>query len=111
MPGVRMCTGTGTRPSAIFGVFHEKAVKGEFLFTWFFYAECALIARRERIALPSELTVARGSWFDPMSLVREERDHLVSELVLPRFCRRIVITPRLASIQISFFLKVVLALV
>jgi hypothetical protein len=35
-----------------------------------------------------------------MSLEKAERDHLVSELVLPRFCRQIVITPRLASIQI-----------
>ena len=34
-----------------------------------------------------------------MSLEREERDHLVNGLALRRLCRRTVITPRLASIQ------------
>jgi hypothetical protein len=59
------------------------------------------LARRERIALPSELARERGSRLDPMSLFGE-RDHLVNELALRWFCRRTVITPRLASIQILF---------
>lgn len=42
-----------------------------------------------------------------MSLQLEERDHLVSGLAWWRRCRRTVITPRLASIQM-LFLKVVL---
>ena len=69
-----------------------------------------MLARLERIALPSELTVASGSWFDPMSLQKEERDHLVSGLALRWPCRRIVIAPRLASIPI-LLLKVVFVLV
>jgi len=72
-----------------------------------FYAEWVSIARRERIALPSELAVACGSWFDPMSLEKGERDHLVSRLAQGRPCRWTVIAPRLASIQ-RHFLKVVL---
>jgi hypothetical protein len=30
------------------GDFHEKAVKGEFVGTWFFYSEWAVLARPER---------------------------------------------------------------
>ena len=65
-----------------------------------------MLARRERIALPSELAVASGSRLDPKSLRREERDHLVIGLALRRLCRQTVITPRSASIQV-LFLKVV----
>jgi hypothetical protein len=60
------------------------------------------LARQERIALPSELAVERGSRLDPKSLQQEERDHLVSGLALRRLCRWTVIAPRLASIQILF---------
>src|ERR1035438_94859 len=66
----------------------------------------AVLARRERIALPSELAVASGSRLDPKSLQREERDHLVLGLTLRRPWHTIVITPRSASIQV-LFLKVV----
>jgi hypothetical protein len=59
------------------------------------------LARRERIALPSELAGKSGSRLDPKSL-RAERDHLVTALALRRCCRRTVITPRSASIQILF---------
>src|ERR1035437_11048258 len=64
-----------------------------------FWLEGAMLARREWIALPSELTRESGSRLDPMSLL-EEGDHLVIGLALRRLCRRIVITPRLASIPI-----------
>jgi hypothetical protein len=57
------------------------------------------LARRERIALPSELADESGSRLDPKSL-REERDHLVIGLALRRLCRQTVIAPRSASIQI-----------
>jgi|ERR1035437_3671641 hypothetical protein len=66
------------------------------------------LARRERIALPSELAHKSGSWLDPKSLL-EERDHLVIGLALRRLCRWTVITPRLASIP-SLLLKAVLFL-
>ena len=76
--------------------------------TWFFSLECATLARRERIALPSELARESGSRLDPMSL-RAECDHLVIGLALRRLCRRTVITPRLASIP-NFLLKAFLFL-
>jgi hypothetical protein len=66
----------------------------------------AVLARRERIALSSELAVASGSRLDPKSLQREERDHLVLGLTVRRLWHTIVITPRSASIQV-LFLKVV----
>ena len=56
------------------------------------------MARRERIALPSELAGKSGSRLDPKSLPGE-RDHLVSGLALRRLCRRTVIAPRSASIR------------
>src|ERR1035437_2486162 len=68
-----------------------------------FWLEGAMLARREWIALPSELTRESGSRLEPMSLL-EECDHLVSGLALRRPCRRTVITPRLASIP-NFLLK------
>ncbi len=49
------------------GASHEKAVKWNFVGTWFFYSEWAALARPERIALPSELAGESGSWLDPMS--------------------------------------------
>ena len=66
------------------------------------------MARREWISLPYELARESGSRLDPMSLL-EERDHLVIGLALRRLCRRIVITPRLASIP-NFLLKAFLFL-
>ncbi len=41
------------------GDFHEKAVKVNFVGTWFYYSEWAGLARQERIALPSELAGER----------------------------------------------------
>ena len=73
-----------------------------------FWLEGATLARREWISLPYELARESGSRLDPMSLL-EERDHLVIGLALRRLCRRIVITPRLASIP-SLLLKAVLFL-
>src|ERR1035437_2904260 len=73
-----------------------------------FWLDGAALARREWIALPYELARESGSRLDPMSLL-EERDHLVSGLALRRLCRRIVITPRLASIP-SLLLKAFLFL-
>src|ERR1017187_1643621 len=73
-----------------------------------FWLEGATLARREWIALPSELARESGSRLDPMSL-RAECDHLVIGLALRRLCRRTVITPRLASIP-SLLLKAVLFL-
>ena len=73
-----------------------------------FWLEGATLARREWISLPSELTRESGSRLDPMSLL-EECDHLVIGLALRRLCRRIVITPRLASIP-SLLLKAFLFL-
>src|ERR1019366_1461265 len=73
-----------------------------------FWLEGAMLARREWIALPYELARESGSRLDPMSLL-EERDHLVIGLTLRRLCRRIVITPRLASIP-SLLLKAFLFL-
>jgi len=67
-----------------------------------------MLARREWISLPYELARESGSRLDPMSLL-EERDHLVIGLALRRLCRRIVITPRLASIP-NFLLKAFLFL-
>jgi len=94
---------SGTASANGSGDFHEKAVKVIFAGTWFFYSEWAALARQERIVLPSELAVASGSRFDPMSLQRGERDHLVSGLALRRPCRRTVITPRSASIPNVFY--------
>jgi hypothetical protein len=58
----RLATRTATAelpaPTAVgSGDFHEKAVKWNICCTWFFYSEWAALARRERITLPSELTV------------------------------------------------------
>src|ERR1017187_6699123 len=64
-----------------------------------FWLEGATLARREWISLPYELAGESGSRLDPKSL-REERDHLVIGLALRRPCRRTVIAPRSASIQI-----------
>jgi hypothetical protein len=89
------------------GHFHEKAVKVKFWFTCDYEFERDALARQERIALPSELARESGSRFDPMSLEREECDHLVNGLASRRRCRRTVITPRLASIQM-LLLKVFL---
>jgi len=89
------------------GDFHEKAVKVKFWFTCDYEFERDALARQERIALPSELARESGSRFDPMSLEREECDHLVNGLASRRRCRRTVITPRLASIQM-LLLKVFL---
>src|ERR1039457_172083 len=69
------------------------------IFAHCFWLEGAALARREWIALPYELTRESGPRLDPMSL-RVECDHLVIGLALQRLCRRIVITPRLASIPI-----------
>jgi hypothetical protein len=90
------------------GDFHEKAVMSKD-FSTCFWLEGAMLARQERIALPSELTRESGSRLDPKSLQREERDHLVIGLALRRLCRRTVITPRLASIP-SLLLKAFLFL-
>jgi hypothetical protein len=64
-----------------------------------------MLARREWISLPYELTRESGSRLDPMSLL-EERDHLVTGLALRQPRRRTVITPRLASIPNSFIKSV-----
>jgi len=61
-----------------------------------------VLARRERIALPSELTRESGSRLDPKSLQKGERDHLVTGPALWRSRRRTVIAPRSASMQILF---------
>ena len=46
-----------------------------------------------------------------MSLQKEERDHLVIGLALRRLCRRTVIAPRSASMQILFLKAVFVFLV
>jgi hypothetical protein len=55
--------------SAGSSVFPEKAVKWKVGCTGIFHSESGPMARREGIALPSELAARSGSRLEPMSLL------------------------------------------